>query len=218
MSLAQIIGYSEQVPNWAPPERFLPNADYGRVGALKLAENLFTDKILQYCSASNTEPWGIAGQYHFYLLGRKLATRRNEFTRVKLNAKPEADTFKFGNFLIGVESFGPTYFRNVIEEITEAARIYGFSPQTLVSAILTLADATMITVPANANSKTDPNFKEGFNMALSNFGVLESLWGIRSSGYPQTYRKTPAGGFAARKDYGGFSKGRRGKKKRRRYR
>lgn len=217
-NLAEMLTYASQVPNWAPQERFLPNADYGRIGALKLAENLFSDKIVEYCSGANTEPWGYAGQYHFYLLGRKLETRKNEIERVKLPGKPTYGSFKYGLIDSGIDNGGPICFRYVLEEITEAARIYGFAPQTLISAILTLANAAMYDVNAQANSRTNAKFRDGFGVAYLNFAALESLWGIRSSGYPQTYRKTPAGGYAARSDYGGGrSKGRRGKKKRRRY-
>jgi len=218
MSLGEILGYASQVPNWAPPERFLPNADYGRVGALKLAQNIFLGDIKDYCAASNTEPWGKAGEYHFYLLGHKIETRRNEFSRVTLETKPEKKTFKFGKFDAAIERDGPLYFRKVIDEISEAARIYGFSPQTLVSAILTLMDNEITIVAGDANSKTNAKIVEGYSLALMNFPLLEGLWGIRASGYPQTYRKTPGGGYAAREGFSGFSKGRRGKKKRRRYR
>lgn len=217
MSLGAILGYAEQVPNWAPPERFLPNADYGRVGALKLAENIFLADIKDYCAATNTL-WGKAGEYHFYILGHKIETRRNEFSRISLADKPKKNNFSFGKFDPDIERDGPLYFRKVIDEISEAARIYGFSPQTLVAAVLTIMDNEMTLVPGQANSRNNAKIVEGYSMALMNYSLLESLWGIRAGGYPATYRKTPGGGYAARKDYGGFSKGRKGKKKRRRYR
>lgn len=216
--LAEILNYSEQVPNWAPNERFLPNADYGRIGALKLAKNLFDVNIDEYVKAGVALPWGAAGQYHYYLLGKNFNRRRNESIRVGLPTAPAKANFKWGNFDYELQGSGPHYVSEVMSQVSEAARIYGFSPQVLMSAIMTLASDKIYDVTLNEPARASDLFKDGYNMALMNFGTIESLWGIRGSGYPQTYRKTPGGGFAAREGYGG-GKGKRGRKgkKRRRY-
>lgn len=218
--LSAILGYSEQVPNWAPNERFLPNADYGRVGALKLAKNIFEGHIIDYIEARDIKPWGKLGQYHYYLLGKNISKRVNEFNRVSLTGAPTYNSFKYGNFDENIEINGPVMFQAVLDQISEASRIYGFSPQVLSSAILTLANGVILNpVTQTAPTLQNANFKDGFLMAGLNFGLLESLWGIRGSGFPQTYRRTPGGGFAAREGYGGGRKGKkRGRKgKRKRY-
>lgn len=214
--LADILAFSQQVPNWAPNERFLPNADYGRIGALKLVNNVFVDKIINYLSATTGTTWGTAGAYHYYLLGRNLARRRNEHERVGLAGPPQSNSFRFGNWDPAIERDGPLYFSRILEEIAETARVYGFSMQTLASAILTTADGLMTSIADNSNAATNVLTKDGFQIAKNNWTMLESLWGIRASGYPATFQYQR--GVAARKDYGGYSKGRKGKKKRRRYR
>lgn len=211
-SFQNFLNLAEQVPNWAPNEHFLPNADYGRVGALKLASNLFTAKIGDYCTTSGASSWAKAGAYHFYLLGKNHEKLGNEKTRAELNAAPTEGIFNFGSFNIDEERDGPFHFKRVLEEINEAARIYGFSPSVLASAVLTHIHGY---ITHNLYSGLIPvmngRYIDGAYMAKYNFGLIEALWGVRGSGYPRTMR----GKIAARKDYKGRKNGGRSKRRRR---
>lgn len=210
-SLAEIFNYSQQIPNWAPNERFLPNADYGRVGALKLAQNVFGTHVFQYVIGADTE-WGRAGRYHFYLIGKDFGKLSNEKARVELTTTPNYGAFYFGQTNPDIELGGPLYFRQVVTEIVETARIYGFSPQVLTSAVLTHIHGHMVKSDYPTHIAGMPAYaQEGARMARYNFPLLEGLWGIRGSGYPSTFNR--AKGAAARKDYGGKGKRNGGKRR-----
>lgn len=218
-SLADIFRYSSQVPNWAPNERFLPNADYGRVGALKLANNLFITNVADYVDANVGNAihraWAEAGAYHYYLLGKHDNKEANEGIRAGLDAAPNYLTFKYGTYNRDRERDGPYAVQEVLMEITEAARTYSFSPQVLVGAVLTLIRNRMLKINTYARNALMPaECQTGHLMARYNFGLLEALWGMRHSGYPKTM--AGSGLVAARGDYGKGSK-KRGKKRRRRY-
>jgi hypothetical protein len=209
----QIIG---QVPNLAPNERYLPAADYGRVGALKLAQKIFSSKALEYLGATNSI-FGRAGRYHFFTLGRRHNTAINEGQRAELTADPNYGTWFFPEHNEDIQTRGPISFAYVLEELTEVANIYGFNPSLVVGAFLTLVhkDILLLDPPATLNASE----QSGFNSAKYNFQVLEALWGMGKTGYPMTYRADKH--IASKQDYGGKGKrgkkGRKGKKKRRRY-
>lgn len=207
-------GFIPQVPNLAPNERYLPAADYGRVGALKLVEKIYRPSAVQYVNAGNGV-FGNVGRYHYYLLGRKLNTRENDGRRAALNVDVAPNSFYYPNYDVTEMVNGPHYFAQALEHLNESARIYQFNPSLVVGAFLTLVNeeltkTTAVGIPGDV-------LKDGFNVAKYNPGALESLWGQREIGYPNTYRINR--GIAARGDYGGKrkGKGRKGKKKRSKY-
>lgn len=216
-SLAQIFAYSQQVPNWAPNERFLPNADYGRVGALKLATNLFDGPITEYAAGRpvNYNHWGRAGAYHYYVLGKNDKKLGNEAKRADLDRAPIYGDYNYGAFNLEQERDGPYHFSHVLTEISEAARTYGFSPQVLVSAVLTHARKKLLGFDIGPVAQAaPPESRTGLIIARYNPSLIEQLWGIRSSGYPTSMSM---GLYAARGDYGGKMKRNGGKKRKRRY-
>lgn len=191
--LAQILAYSQQVPNIAPNERFLPNADYGRVGALKLANNLFKGKSLAYAknapSANNAvgeEPWIELGKYHFYLLSRDLEIIGNEGARAALETQPLVGTFKFGKYDPAKESIGPFKQTQVLREIAEAARVYGFPTAILTGAVLTLIKSHLR--KADVRISVAEAIRDGYDVASYTPGALEGLWGVNALSYPSTFR------------------------------
>src|SRR6185436_5454832 len=176
--LNAMLTYAQQVPNWAPQERFLPNADYGRVGALKLVENVFEPKITQYINAQGPSAWALAGAYHYYLLGRQYKNKGNEHTRVGLTGPPTPGIFNYADVNVSYVRDGPYYVQDMMAEITEYASTYGFPVQTVMSAILTMAEGLLSRIPNGSLVFTNANFGEGALAAKYNFRLIESLWGV----------------------------------------
>jgi hypothetical protein len=98
--------------------------------------------------------------------------------------------------------------------IANIASIYAFPIQTLTSAILTIAKGKMFRM--NPLLNLNANYLDAFHMVRYNFSLIESMWGIRGSGYPNTYYRGST--IAARNDYGKGGKGKKGRKKRKRSR
>lgn len=208
-------GFIGQVPNLAPNERYLPAADYGRVGALKLVEKIYKGNAASYVSATSFggDDWAQLGNYHFYLLGRRLNIRKNDGTRAGLNREIQANDYVYPDYSPSLMLNGPHLMAKALEHLNESARIYGFNPSLVVGAFLTLVNAELV---KSSNVGIAGNIQQdGFNVAKFNAGALESLWGQGSTGFPNTYRSTK--GIAARGDYGGKGggrrKGKRGKKR-----
>jgi len=213
------------VPNIRANDQYLNSADYGRVGALKLANSVFGLAVSAYTNELKREQtpakmihWKDLGEYHFFQLGKSFSLMGNEGTRADLNTKPDFDTFAFTSVNLDSDIQGPVRQSVIMGQIAEAARIYGFPVPLLTASILTLIKKSL---RASTSDGLTAALLPGYNMAKYNPAALDSLWGVSDSGYPMTYYSS---GAAAKEDFGGGRfkrrKGRRrgnGKRKRKRF-
>lgn len=215
------VNFASYNPNLAPAKSQLPNADYGRVAALKLVDTVFPTQIQAYVNgdAGQSQSWGNAGRFHYYILGRSNKLARNEFTRAGLNRAPAYDDFEHPILNVQNETEGPLYFRKVLSEVGELSRVYGIPFQTLTSAVLNQIYGVLQAMPPAAPAALTPAQREGWLAARMNFAYLESMWGIRRATIPKTMNMNS--GIASRQTYKKsrrrYKRNRRGFKKRRRY-
>lgn len=214
------VNFASNYPNLAPPKNLLPNADYGRVAALKLVEKIFDDHILAYISqtptVANTQAWAIAGRYHYYLLGRNQQLQTNEAKRASLPGAPTYGSYVFPALNLDLETQGPIYFRKVLQEIGEMSRTYGIPFGTITSAVLTMIHAGVVAGNVDNLAQWNYELREGYIMARGNFGLIESLWGTRRGTFPKTFYANYNGSGSSIASRQTFSKSRkRGRRMRR---
>lgn len=216
--------YAAIQPNLAPNRTRLPNADYGRIGALKLVESVFKGPSESYTSGGNGA-YGSLGQYHFYLLGKNYKIKANDMKRARLTAKPTYASFNTPPINLDLEKDGPIYHKQVLSDMAVIADTYGFPVQLVISAFLVL-------VQENFDGVAAGNYPAGINGEYAQAGwtrakytpeSLEALWGIRSFDLPKTLtNRVGRGGTisawtAANNEYGGKIKRGKRSKRRRRY-
>lgn len=220
------INFASTYPNLGPAKNILPNADYGRVAALKLVNTVFPNQLEAYVNGdlannATTLHWGEAGRYHYHLLGKNTQLSQNEFLRANLAQAPQYGSFQLPVVNAARERDGPIYFRQVLSEISEMSRVYGIPFQTVTGAVLNILYGRFATHDFTPPVALTDAEKRGWSSIKSNMGILESLWGIRRLKTPKTfYKNVNAQGLsiASRQTYRKSRRGgRRGYRRRRRY-
>lgn len=207
------VNFATKYPNLGPAKNTLPNADYGRVAALKLASTIFPAQVDAYVLSTKyddkTKHWFECGKYHFYLLGKDRGLEKNEYTRAELGVAPTYNAYTFPTFDENREIAGPVAHRKVLQDIGEMSRVYGIPFGTLTGAVLTQIHSKISNRSLVDTVAMDGDVREGLVTARGNFGALESLWGMRRAKLPKTFYSNYGGNGSVIASRQTYSKSRR---------